>query len=114
MQLIKTVMQNKKEHYHYRNSQCEQCGTSIEKCGPLNNVEFWINDYDNSSDYLHICDNCYISRKEWDNNLFPESCDWCKKTFEGGDSNESSHLGGEYSDKRFIICDSCYSDKKNA
>ena len=105
-------MNSEKEHYHYKYGQCEQCGTSIEKCGPLSLVEFWNNDYDNSSNYLYVCDDCYSSRKEWCKRLFPESCDWCNKVFEDEDTHESSGLGGEYTYKRDIICYSCYSDIK--
>jgi len=107
-------MQNDKEHYHYKYGQCERCGTNIEKCGPLTIVEYWENEYGNSTSYLWVCDDCYTSRKQWCKNLFPESCDWCKKMMEEGDTYNACDFGEEYKDERSIICYSCYSDKKDA
>ena len=102
-------MQTSVEHYHHKYGQCEQCGISIEECGPLTILEFWKEDFGNSLYYLHVCEGCYTSRSKWCKNLFPDSCDWCKKVIEEGDACEVSKLGNEYSNKRSIIC---YSDKK--
>lgn len=102
-----------------QNWNCEHCHRPLAKGELLTTIDCWVVNerlQRRMTTYFHVCDDCYASRHQWCEGIFPDACQICGAEIEPGGhflelernrNGEPLSHGLELDEVCRILCERC-------